>query len=84
MTEARKQQVARILGATQVTTVTDMTVLRSTQLEREAAEKRDADQRELLRLAMARGIAAMGATTRAMFLHHARAAEKHMRAMGLG
>lgn len=83
MTNAKREQVARILGGEPPTKVVDMSELRSGQLAREAAAKRDAEQRELLRLALARGIAAMGATTRAMFLHHARAAEKHMRAMGI-
>lgn len=83
MNKARQEQVARILGGEPPTKVVDMTTLRSHQLAREADAKRDAEQRELLRLGMARGIAAMGANTRAMFLHHARAACKHFAAMGV-
>jgi hypothetical protein len=83
MTNARKQQVARILGGEPPTAVVDMTTLRSAQLEREEMAKRDAKQRELLRLALMRGLMALGATTRAMFLHHFRAAERHMRDMGV-
>lgn len=82
MSDARLKANAR-MGIESPTKVVDMSELRSGQLAREADAKRDADQRELLRLAMARGIAAMGATTRAMFLHHARAAAKHIAAMGV-
>jgi hypothetical protein len=83
MTEARKQQVARILGDEPPTAVVDMTTLRSEQLARETAEKRHERQMDLLGMAMARGLMAMRAKTRAMFLHHARAASKHIAEMGV-
>lgn len=60
-----------------------MSELRSQQLEREHASKRHEEQLDLLGMAMARGLMAMRAKTRAMFLHHARAAHKHIAAMGV-
>jgi hypothetical protein len=83
MTKTQQATAARILGGEPPTKVVDMSELRSGQIAREADAKRDAAQRELLRLGMVRALAAMGATTRAMFLHHARAACKHFAAMGV-
>lgn len=64
------------------TAVTDSVALRSLDVEARAAQELDTKQREACRLAQVRLKMALSANTRAMFLHHSRAALKHLRGIG--
>lgn len=83
MTDARRRANERIFGGDAPTVVTDSAALRSLEIEAAEAARREARQRELLKLAMVRGLMAMNANSRAMFLHHAKAASYHIAQMGV-